>query len=147
MSEQTTNTAASADTADANAARIVATLSLVIAGLSFVPLLWWLSVLLTADLVIRGFLNANFSPLALLGNGLASALKLTPRPVTAPPRRFAAQLGTAVMFVASLLRFAELADPAAVATGVFLLPVAVDALTGFSVAGWIYPRLARLRSF
>ena len=147
MPEQTTNTTASADTADASATRIVAALSLVIAGLSFVPRLWWLSVLLTADLVIRGFLNANFSPLALLGNGLAGALKLAPRPVAAPPRRFAAQLGTALMFTASILRFAELTEPAAIVTGVFMLPVAVDALTGFNVACWVHLRLARLRSF
>ncbi len=52
----------------------------------------WLAFFLAADFVLRAFTSIP-SLLAVIAKGLAKAFGLTPKPIFAPPKRFAAGLG------------------------------------------------------
>src|SRR5690554_2599470 len=77
---------------DENVVRLVATQVVLITLITL--LTGWVSsaLFLAIDYVLRAFTRVP-SPLAALARGIAKALKLTPKPIFAPPKRFAAVLG------------------------------------------------------
>ncbi len=77
---------------DENVVRLVATQVFLITLITLLTGWAWLAFFLAVDFGLRAFTRVP-SPLATLARGVAKALKLTPKPIFAPPKRFAAILG------------------------------------------------------
>ncbi len=77
---------------DENVVRLVATQVFLITLITLLTGWAWLALFLAADFGLRAFTRVP-SPLATVARGTVKALKLTPKPIFAPPKRFAAILG------------------------------------------------------
>lgn len=132
---------------DEHAARAVAGIVVLIAGASLWPPAMGLVALLAADFVLRGFVSPRFSPLAWAARSAVSAAHWAPKPVYAPPKRFAAQIGTVLTAVALLAHLAG-AHAVSVATVALLVAAAsLEAFAGFCIACWVYPVVFRARGW
>ena len=135
-----------ANTVDEHAARIVATIVVAAAVASLWPPLRFLVAALAIDFVIRGFVDRRYSPLRFLAKGITGVLGWEPKPVYAPPKRFAAQIGATFTVVATALHLAGLHIGADVATAFLVVAASLEAGFGFCLACWIYPLVFRGRS-
>lgn len=124
--------------------RIVALETAVLAALSLHPDLAWLSALLAVDFVIRGWTSFR-SPLQRSAALAAQLIGLGFKPVYAPPKRFAARIGSAIALSAALLHLGWHTG-AAVMTLALVVAASLEALAGFCVACWIYPYVHRSRT-
>lgn len=134
------------NTVDEHAVRIVAALVVVIALTSaltgsVIPLAF-----LFFDFGLRAWVDRRYSPLRLSAKAITSAFGVAPKPIYAPPKRFAARVG--FVFAASALLLAALGAGAAatVVTLALVGAASLEALMGFCVACWIYPHLPRIGS-
>jgi enamine deaminase RidA (YjgF/YER057c/UK114 family) len=134
-----------ANTVDEHAARIVATLVVVLAAASTWGRVWPLIALLAVDFTIRGFGNRRYSPLRWLAKSIVGALGWEPKAVYAPPKRFAAQIGSVLTIVATLLHAAGLHGAAIVFTMLLIVAASLEAVVGSCLACWVYPYMFRLR--
>lgn len=79
----------------------------------------WLALFLAADFALRAFTRVP-APLAVIAKGLTKVFRLTPKPIFAPPKRFAASLG--LLFSLAIALFLYLQEqPATYATGAILI--------------------------
>ncbi len=137
-----------ANTVDENAARICAGVVVLLAAISLWPPANALMVVVAADFIIRGFGNRRYSPLRWVAKTLAGALRLETKPIYAPPKLFAAQVGAVLSTVVAGLHAAGLlvggAHVAAYAvTGLLLAAASLEAARGFCVACWLHPFVFR----
>lgn len=128
-----------ANTVDEHAARIVATIVVVLAVVSLWEPAWFLIALLAVDFTIRGFIDRRYSPLRFIAKSITGALNWEPKPVYAPPKRFAAQIGSTLTIAATLLHVAGLPVAAIVVTALLIVAASLEAGLGFCLACWIYP--------
>jgi hypothetical protein len=107
-----------------NVVRIIASIVVVITGVSIVTDNVFLSLLLVVDFSIRAFTTGGASPLRLIAKLIAQSLQLSNKPVDAAPKKFAAGLGA--FFSLSIALFQSLAwGFAAKVTGLLLVSCAV----------------------
>jgi hypothetical protein len=134
-----------ANTVDEHAARIVAASVVVLAAASLLPGTWFLVGLLALDFVLRGFVNRRCSPLRALAKTITGALGWEPKPVYAPPKRFAAQIGATLTVVAMVLHLVGLHVAALVVTALLIVAASLEASIGFCLACWLFPVVFRIR--
>jgi hypothetical protein len=96
---------------------------------------------LAADFVVRGFGRPRYSPLATLGRGVANLAHLSPKPVDAAPKRFAARIGIVFALSAALLHLLDLPVAALSVTGVLAICAALEAGVGLCVGCRVYSLL------
>jgi len=131
-----------------NVVRIVALL-VVIATLVTLAYNWiFLAVILAIDFALRSFTRAT-SPLAYIAKNTARHLKLKPKPIFAPPKKFAATLGFVFSILIALFLYLNLLIPAYL-TGLILvlcatLESAFNICLGCYVYNWIVVPLNRMR--
>lgn len=134
-----------ARTVDEHAARACAGLVVVLAALSLWEPAAPLIALLAVDFAIRGFGNRRYSPLRWVAKSVVGLLGLEPKPVYAPPKRFAARIGAAMTVTATLLHVAGLPTAAAVVTVMLIVAASLEAFIGFCLACWVYPFIWKAR--
>ena len=133
------------NTVDEHAARIVASIAFVLAVVSLWEPASLLIALLAVDFTLRGFVNRKYSPLRFVAKSITGALGWEPKPVYAPPKRFAAQIGSTLTIVATLLHVAGLHVAAVVVTALLIVAASLEAGLGVCLACWVYPYVFRLR--
>ena len=135
-----------ANTVDEHAARTVAAIVVVLAALSLWSPASWVVAVLAVDFTLRGFADRRYSPLRWVAKRLTGLAGLKPKPVYAPPKRFAAQIGSVLTVAAALLHLAGLHPGALVATGALIVAASLEAGLGFCLACWIYSVVFRARA-
>lgn len=140
-----------ANTVDEHAARACAGMVVVLAALSLWPSATILTVALAIDFMIRGFGSRRYSPLRWIAKHAVRAIGLEPKPVYAPPKRFAAQLGAVLAVLATTLHALALQVPvlhlfAVVVIGLLIAAASLEAVFAICLACWIYPLVFRERS-
>jgi hypothetical protein len=134
-----------ANTVDEHAARIVASMVVALALCTYWAPASGLIGLLAIDFTIRGFGNRRYSPLRWIAKTATAAMGWEPKPVYAPPKRFAAQIGSALTIVATLLLVTGLHVAALVVIAALLVAASLEAGLGFCLACWIHPLVFRTR--
>jgi hypothetical protein len=134
-----------ANTVDGHAARTVAGIVVILAVLSLWSPAAGVIALLTVDFTIRGFVNRRYSPLRWVAKRLVGLTRLEIKPVYAPPKRFAAQIGAVLTITATLLHLAGLHAAAIVVTALLIVAASLESAAGFCLACWIYPLVFRPR--
>ena len=76
---------------------------------------------------------------------ITGALNWEPKPVYAPPKRFAAQIGATLTIAAVLLHVAGAHVAALLVTGMLIVAASLEAGFGVCLACWVYPYVFRLR--
>ncbi len=136
----------SGDSRNERVARVVAAfvIAIVVAAVVLGPP--WAGVillLLALDFAVRGFGSARRSPLATLARGLANTLRLTPKPVDAAPKKFAARIGVVFSALSGLLYVTRLPAAALVVAGVLVVCATLEAALGYCVGCKVYALLPR----
>jgi hypothetical protein len=101
---------------------------------------------LACDFLLRACNQFRFSPLAAAATWLCRRLELTPQPVNAGPKRFAARLGSVMTIAIAALALAGLSLPAGLLAGMLALFAALEGCFSFCAACLIYPYLFRAPS-
>lgn len=139
-------TSCPANTVDEHAARVVAAMVVILAIVSVATAEWFVMVLLALDFVVRGFVDRHYSPLRFVAKNITAAAGWQSRPVYAPPKRFAAQVGAAVTTLATVFHAGGFHNAAAVTTALLIVAASLEAAFGFCLACWIYPYIHGLRT-
>lgn len=134
------------NTVDENAARIVAAFTVLLSSVAIVTAEWWPIAVLVADFYLRGWVDRRYSPLRWLAKQTARALSLEPKPVYAPPKQFAAQIGSLLTAVALTACLSGAHGAAVVVAAMLITAASLEAIAGFCIACWLYPLLFRARS-
>ena len=136
----------SGDSRNERVARIVAALVVgivVAAALLGAPWAWVILLLLAVDFAVRGFGSPRRSPLATLARGLAHALRLSPKPVDAAPKKFAARIGVFFSALSGLLFVAGIPAAALLVAAILVLCATLEAGLGYCVGCELYAALPR----
>lgn len=132
------------NTIDEHAARIVAALVVALALLSLLPALMWVSGLLAVDFFIRAWISRKYSPLRWLAKRLATTFQLPPKYVYAPPKQFAARIGSVLTITMFVLHLGWHV-PATAVTLMLVIAASLEAFAAFCIACWLYPLVHRPR--
>jgi hypothetical protein len=89
--------------------------------------------------------NRKYSPLRFVAKSITGVLSWDVKPVYAPPKRFAAQIGSTLTIVATLLHVTGLHVAALVVTALLIIAASLEAGLGICLACWVYPFVFRLR--
>lgn len=129
------------DTVNDIAARLVASVVVVLAAVTIVFDVEWLTLVLAYGFVARVVAGPTFSPLARLA--VAVAPRLTePRVVPGPPKRFAQGMGATVTVAAAVATYAfDAFGVAQVLLALLVVPAALEAFAGWCMGCWIFGRL------
>jgi hypothetical protein len=130
-----------AGTIDAHAARVTAGIVLGIALLSLWPPAWWLTAVLAVDFFIRAWVGRAHSPLRWIAKRVTRAFGVPPKPAYAPPKQFAARVGSVLTLIVAGTHAAGLHTLAGVVTLALVAAASLEAFAGFCVACWLYPHL------
>lgn len=132
------------NTVDEHVVRLVALAVVGLAAASLLPALGWVSAILAADFFVRAWLDPMSSPLRRIAHRVASYTHLQPKPVYAPPKRFAARIGSVITMTAAVAHVGF--DAAAVVLTLILIVAAgLEAFANFCVGCWVYPYVRRIR--
>jgi len=123
--------------ADENVVRIIAGLVLIIATLALVLHSQILFLLLSFDFALRAF-TYQPAPLAAIAKLIARYLQLSPYPIFAAPKRFAAGLGFAFSFLIFILFSFNLHLAAYVAGGLLLTCALLEAVFRICVGCYLF---------
>lgn len=128
------------------AARIVAAGVVALSLLILVSGWTWLVALLAYGFVARVAAGPTFSPLALLAiRVIVPALRIAPRPVPGPPKRFAQAIGATLSVAATVAHFGFAATGIAqLLVGAIAVAATLEAALGFCLGCAIFARLMRL---
>lgn len=141
------NDSCPANTIDEHAARVVAGLVVLIVLLSAtVPEAWWLMPVLAIDFGLRAWVSRRYSPLRWTAKRLLGVFSVEANPVYAPPKRFAAQIGSVLTIVATALHLFGLHEAAVALSAVLVIAASLEAFVGICVACWMYPLIFRSRA-
>jgi hypothetical protein len=133
---------------DNNTARIVAAQVLVLAIITFV-ISFSVSVtaaliidgILALDFIIRAFAEPRYSPLALVGRGVSSALGLKKVMVDSAPKIFAARIGLVFTVVSGILLVLRLPLAGGIVLGILAICAFLESVFGFCLGCWMYSLL------
>jgi hypothetical protein len=126
--------------------RLIASVVLVLAVAALALHQWWIYAVLAADFILRTTLGPRASPVARgVQRFLRPRVGAARRPVAGPPKRFAAGIGAALTFVATILWLLGVAAPVVVTIGVVMIVFpALEAILGICVGCTVFGVLMRL---
>lgn len=135
------------NTVDERAARVVAGLivATVMVSATF-PAAWWFIAIAAGDFALRAWVSRRYSPLRWLAKRLLAMFDAEPRPVYAPPKRFAAQIGSVLTLAATALHLAGMHEAAVALSALLAIAASLEAFAGFCVACYLHPLIFGTRS-
>jgi len=102
-----------------------------------------LALALAVDFAIRGLWSPRYSPLALVGRGVSSGLKLKPKMTDAAPKIFAARIGLVMALTAAILIIAGLHTAAQIVLVILSVAAFLEAAFSFCLGCQVYSLLPR----
>lgn len=133
------------NTVDERAARLVALMAVVLAALSLWAPAWWLIVVLAADFFVRAWVSRRYSPLRWAAKRVLRLAGVGTKPVYAPPKQFAARIGSVLTLIALVLHVSGMHTLAVYVTAALIAAASLEAFLGFCIACWLYPYVFRTR--
>lgn len=122
---------------DENVVRLVAAQVVVVAVITLLSLNPFLAIALAVDFALRAF--TGFPALtAVTGKFIAGQLKLTPIPIFAPPKKFAAGVGFIFASVIAVLLFSGLTTIAYVVGGILVFFAFLESAFSICVGCYVY---------
>lgn len=97
--------------------------------------------LLGVDFIIRAFILPKYSPLAIIGKGIAKALDLKKLMVDSGPKIFAARIGVIFTLSGTLLFAFGNITAASVVGAILLVCAGLEAFFDFCLGCWMYSLL------
>lgn len=97
----------------------------------------WLALFLAVDFALRAFTRIP-SPLAIIAKGFAKAFKLTPKPIFAAPKKFAAGLGFVFSLSITVFLYAHLYVAAYVTGGILIFCAILEAVFNICLGCYVY---------
>lgn len=128
---------------DGNAARVVAGIVATLALASLWSPAWWLTIVLAADFFVRAWVGRTYSPLRWVAKRITGALGVPVKPTYAPPKRFAARIGSALTLLIVSAHLLGLSGLAIVVTLALVAAASLEAFASFCIACWVYPYVFR----
>jgi len=125
---------------DGNVARVNGFISLIIIALGVYNQIFW--ILLTLDFILRSFV-IKYSPIANFSKLLLNNFKITPKPIDAAPKMFAAKIGlimSAILISISLLGYSNIAFYFSI---FFSIPVFLETFIGYCLGCQMYSILMK----
>lgn len=98
---------------------------------------YWISLYLIFDFFFRAFTNIK-PPLALLSIFIAEKLNLKPKPIYAPPKKFAAGVGFAFSIAITALLFLNFTTAALLVTSILLVCAVLESIFAICVGCYVY---------
>jgi hypothetical protein len=133
---------------DNNTARIVAAQVLVLAAVTLViafsvsvKAAFIIDAFLALDFSVRAFKEPRYSPLAIAGRGVSSALGLKKVMVDSAPKIFAARIGLAFTVVSGVLLVLRLSLAGCIVLGILAICAFLESVFGFCLGCWMYSLL------
>jgi len=121
--------------------RLVAALVVVISAGAVAagpPVAPWVFLALSADFVVRGFARPKYSLLATLARGVANTLRLSPKPVDAAPKRFAARIGVVFTIASGALYLSGAPLAGSIIAGVLIACAVLESVFAICVGCTVY---------
>ena len=128
---------------DGNAARVVAGIVAALALASLWPPAWWLTIVLAIDFFVRAWVGRTYSPLRWVAKRITGALGVPVKPTYAPPKRFAARIGSALTLLIVASHLLGLGGLALAVTLALVAAASLEAFASFCIACWVYPYVFR----
>src|SRR4051794_39320754 len=125
------------------AARSVAGLVVVLALVTLVTQVWWLTVPLALGFWARVLTGPTLSPLGQLATRVIAPRLGTPRYVSGPPKRFAQGMGAAMTTVAAVLALAGDHTAAGILLGAVLAAALLESALAFCIGCKVFALLMR----
>ena len=122
---------------DENVVRLVAAQVVAVAVTILVTLNPHLAIALAVDFALRAFTGLP-ALTAVTGKFIAKQLKLTPAPIFAPPKKFAASVGFLFATVITALLFAELNTAAYAVGGILVFFAFLESAFSICVGCYVY---------
>lgn len=122
---------------DENVVRFVAAQVIFITIVAIAEQWEWLSLFLTLDFAIRAF-TVLPSPLAAFSKKIAEASNLNPKPIFAPPKRFAATLGFIFSLTITVLIFIQLTFAAYIVGGILIVCALLESVFKICLGCYVY---------
>lgn len=97
----------------------------------------WLALFLAVDFALRAFTRIP-SPLAFIAKRLAKVFQLTPKPIFAPPKRFAAALGFAFSLLIAIFFYLHFPLAAYVTGAILILCATLEAVFNICLGCYVY---------
>ncbi len=120
-----------------NVVRFTGVFVFVLTAITMLTQAWWITAYLVVDFFFRAFTSVK-PPLALLGNYIAQQLKLEPKWIFAPPKKFAAGVGVGFSVAVTLLLLTGNTTAAMAVAGVLLLCAGLEGFLGICVGCYVY---------
>jgi hypothetical protein len=99
--------------------------------------------LLGVDFIIRAFVKPKYSPLATLGRGISSGLRLPKKMVDSAPKVFAARIGVLFTVSTTILYAAGLTLAGTVVLAILIICAVLESALGFCVGCQVYSLLPK----
>lgn len=122
---------------DEQIVRLVATQVVIITIVSILTKWWFPFLFLTIDFALRAF-TTQLSPLAALAKIIAKAVQLKPKPIFAPPKKFAASIGFVFSLTLLFLFFFDYNFIAQVVGSILLLCAVLESVFKICVGCYVY---------
>ena len=123
---------------DEKVVRTSAFITLVMA-LVFIFTSWkWVIFVLTLDFLLRGFFKGKASPIAASSRLIAKALKITPQPINAGPKLFAAKIGFICCILISIFYLLNLMIPSYIVSWILIICALLESFFGYCVGCKVY---------
>ncbi|MEA4918293.1 DUF4395 domain-containing protein [Proteiniphilum sp.] len=97
----------------------------------------WPALFLAADFALRAFTRIP-SPLAIIAKGLTRAFGLTPKPIFAPPKRFAAGLGLVFSLSIAIFLYYHYLAAVYVTGGILIACAILEAVFNICLGCYVY---------
>lgn len=124
---------------DENVARLNAILTLLLAVLFISFDMWYAMLFLAVDFAIRGFGDSRFSLICIFNRWFAKTIGLSPKPINAGPKIFAAQIGVMLSALTLVLYLFDCQWACISIAGILAFFAFLEGTFGFCVACRIYP--------
>lgn len=126
------------DRANENVIRIIAFQTVVLTGIVIYYQSYLMALLLAIDFSIRAYSSGNLSLLKQIAMVISKALKISPKPIFAPPKKFAASLGFIFSLLIATLYVFQLNSFAIVVGGLLIFCAILESVFGICIGCYVY---------
>ena len=128
----------SSERVDNNVTRIIAAIVLLLSVAGILLHNYFVFIFLTYDFASRTFYKGNGSILKWVGKQIVKVLRITPKPINAAPRKFAAGLGLIFSFTIGMLIYLTLTIPSLIVGGILVVCALMESALGFCLGCYVY---------
>jgi hypothetical protein len=131
--------------ANENVIRIVAFQVVILTTITLLFQNYFLALFLAIDFSIRAFTNGKLSVLKLIGTITAQLLKIEPKPIFAPPKKFAALLGFIFSLLIAALLFLQLNTIALTIGSLLIFCAILESVFGICIGCYVYTFISKIK--